>query len=38
MKGFDGLFEFFGGTVNSAPELLFGERNEPAFHQVQPSG
>jgi hypothetical protein len=35
-EGFNGLFEFFGGTVNSAPKLLSGERDESAFHQVEP--
>ena len=32
----DGIFEFLGVAVNSAPELLFGERGEPSFHWVEP--
>ena len=32
----DGGFEFFGGGVDSAAELTFGEQSEPAFHQVEP--
>ena len=32
----NGLFQLFGGAVNAAPELLFGESGEPAFDQVQP--
>ena len=32
----DGLFELFGGAVNTSPELFFGEGCEPSFDQVQP--
>ena len=34
----DGRFQFFGRTVDAAPELAFGEQGEPAFDQVQPTG
>jgi hypothetical protein len=34
-EGPDGIFEFLGGAVDAAPELLFGERGEPSFYQVE---
>ena len=37
-EGSDGVFEFFGGAVNAPPELLFCERGEPAFDQIEPRG
>ena len=37
-ESLDGRFEFFGGAVYPAPELLFGEFGEPTFDQVEPTG
>ena len=37
-EGSDGRFEFFGGAVYPAPELLFGQFGEPTFDQVEPTG
>ena len=35
-EGADGVLKFFGGAVNAAPELFFGERGKPSFYQVEP--
>src|ERR687898_2391890 len=32
----DGGFEFLGTTVNTAPQLLFGEGREPTLHEIHP--
>jgi hypothetical protein len=32
----DGGFQFFGGAVDAAPELTFGEQREPSLDQVEP--
>jgi hypothetical protein len=34
----DGVFQFPGGAVDAAAELLVGEQSEPAFDQVEPAG
>jgi len=37
-EGVDGLFEFFGRAMDSAPKLFFGQHGKPAFNQIQPAG
>ena len=32
----DGVLEFAGAAVCAAPKLFFGQRREPALHQVEP--
>jgi hypothetical protein len=34
----DGVFEFLGGAMDAAPQLLVGEGREPAFDQVESRG
>ena len=34
----DCRLQFFGGAVDAAAELAFGQQGKPAFHQVQPAG
>jgi hypothetical protein len=34
----DGGFQFSGGAETAAPDALFGERGEPAFDEIEPTG
>src|SRR3972149_10857805 len=36
--GTDGGLELAGAAVHAAPQLLFGERGEPALDQAEPGG
>ena len=37
-KAADGLLEFFGGAMDAAAQLFFGQCGEPSFHQIDPGG
>ena len=37
-EALEGSFQFFGGAMDAAPELLFSEQREAAFYQVEPTG